>query len=218
MTDDLTGKGILLIDDDKDILTLETIFLSREGFNVESAETGAEAIEKSQKKHFNCALIDIVLPDMHGTRLIKELSNGPPVKMRKIMVTGHATLDNAIDALNFGAHAYVEKPIKHEDLLLVVKDQLGKQMEEYILTMNRVAGFMNRNKADFVKIVTKSLNSFWGEQTTKSAILQLGDEEATRDPKIFADKLRSFSDSGAETILIEMLKTLEGSKKNQDPT
>lgn len=216
MTDELTGKGILLIDDDKDILTLESIFLSREGFNVESAETGAEAIEKSQKRHFNCALIDIVLPDMNGTRLIKELSNGPPVNMRKIMVTGRATLDNAIDALNFGAHAYVEKPIKHEDLLLVVKDQMRKQRAESIFTMNKIAGFMNRNKADFVKIVKESMNSLWREQTTKSAILQLGDDEPRLDPKIFADKLRSISDVGAETILIEMLKSLEGSEKNPD--
>jgi len=216
MTDELTGKGILLIDDDKDILTLESIFLSREGFDVESAETGAEAIEKSQKRHFNCALIDIVLPDMNGTRLIKELSNGPPVNMRKIMVTGRATLDNAIDALNFGAHAYVEKPIKHEDLLLVVKDQMRKQRAESIFTMNKIAGFMNRNKADFVKIVKESMNSLWREQTTKSAILQLGDDKARLDPKIFTDKLRSISDVGAETILIEMLKSLEGSEKNPD--
>ena len=218
MTDDLTGKGILLIDDDKDILTLERIFLSREGFNVESAETGAEAIEKSHKKHFNCALIDIVLPDMHGTRLIKELANGPPVNMRKIKVSGHATMDNAIDALNFGAHAYVEKPIKHEDLLLVVKDQMRKQMEESIFTKNKIAGFMNTNKPDFVKIVRESMNSLSREQTTKLANLQLGDDEASRDPKIIAEKLRSFSDMGAETILIEMLKKLGGSEKNQDPT
>lgn len=140
--------SILIIDDDEDILKTSTAILSGKGYLTEMAKTGAEAIKKSKAKIFNLALIDIVLPDMHGTKLLIKLKETVP-KMRKIIITGHATLDNAIEALNLGADAYIMKPIDPQGLMKVIEEQLRKQREDRVMTQEKIA--------EFVKTRTKQL-------------------------------------------------------------
>ncbi len=205
---DSQGNIILVIDDDKDILQLYGLLLKRAGYSVETAESGAEAIEKAKTRIFDLALVDIVLPDMQGTDLLTEI-NGPNSKMRKIMVTGNASLDNAVLSLNLGAHAYMRKPVKTEDLLEIVKEQLRLKDEEDRMTQNKIVAFIQQNNADFVKIVRESLNSFLGEPATQTTLFHLGGEEILKDPEVFSEKLRSFFNLGAENILKEILKSLE---------
>ena len=120
----VASKSILVVDDDKDILAAFSILLSENGYTVETAVTAKEAIEKSKRKRFDIALIDIILPDMEGTKLLHGLKD--QLEMRKIMITGGATLANAIDSLNFGADAYLMKPVKPDFLLKVIEEQLLK--------------------------------------------------------------------------------------------
>lgn len=201
-----------MIDDDKDILKTWDSFLSRKGYAVDLAETGAAAIEKCQEKSFNLAIIDIVLPDMQGTKLLIDLKDTTP-KMRKIIATGYSSLENAVEALNRGADAYVMKPVDPQELLNVIEGQLSKQEKESVITNQKIADYIKTRKADFVEVVKQSLNSLLGESATQSTIYHLGGEEALRDPDVFEEKLRSLFNIGAESILKHILLNLEKSEK-----
>jgi DNA-binding NtrC family response regulator len=119
---------------------LETI-LTDEGYAVESADTAAKGIEKSNSSFFNIALVDVRLPDMEGIDLLPKLRNTKP-KMRKIIVTGYPTLQNAMTAVNNGANAYVMKPFDVEKILNTIKDQLQKQKDEKICCEENVVEFI----------------------------------------------------------------------------
>ena len=111
---------ILIVDDDENIRKVLETILADEGYIVESAETAKKGIEKSEKAFYNLALIDVRLPDMEGIELLSKLRNTKP-KMRKIIVTGYPTLQNAIAAVNKGADAYVMKPFDVERILQTIK-------------------------------------------------------------------------------------------------
>ena len=121
-------KSILVIDDDEIVLDSIAEALRLEGYKVETAETGKEAIEKCKLRFYNLALIDIRLPDMEGTKLLKAMKDTTP-KMVKIIVTGYPSLQNATEALNKGADGYVVKPVDIPKLLTTVKEHLQKQEE-----------------------------------------------------------------------------------------
>jgi len=122
------NESILVVDDDKNILKVLRDILESEGYSVETAETGREAIEKSEARFHNLALLDIKLPDMEGTQLLTKLHRDTP-RMMKVMVTGYPSLENAVEALNLGADAYIIKPVDPKKLLKVVKEKLTEQEE-----------------------------------------------------------------------------------------
>jgi len=121
-------KSILVVDDDKAVLKSFKEIFKLEGYSVDTAETGREAIEKSKAKFYNLALVDIRLPDMEGTKLLTEMKETTP-KMVQIIVTGYPSLDNAIEAVNKGADGYIVKPVDTDVLLKTVKEHLRKQEE-----------------------------------------------------------------------------------------
>jgi len=131
------NKTILVVDDDKAILKTFKVILEKEGYCVDTAETGAEALKKSKEAFFNLALLDIRLPDMEGTRLLSDMQRSVP-RMMKIMITGHASLENAVASLNLGADAYLMKPVSPEELLKVVERTLKEQEEEEEVTQKKV--------------------------------------------------------------------------------
>jgi DNA-binding NtrC family response regulator len=132
---------ILVIDDDENIRKVLETILADEGYSVETAETAKKAIEKSEHAFFNLALIDVRLPDMEGIELLSKLRNTKP-KMRKVIVTGYPTLQNAIAAVNKGADAYVMKPFDVEKILQTIKEQLKKQEEEKSFSEEKVVEFI----------------------------------------------------------------------------
>jgi DNA-binding NtrC family response regulator len=117
---------ILVIDDDESVRKVLASALEDEGYIVETAENGSEAIRKSNANFYNLALVDIRLPDMEGTKLLTEMKETIP-KMVKIIVTGYPGLQNAVEAVNRGADGYIVKPFKMGDLLRTVKEHLEKQ-------------------------------------------------------------------------------------------
>ena len=128
---------ILVIDDDKTIRLTIAAILQAEGFTVDVAETGKEAIEKSNAKTYNLALIDIRLPDIMGTDLLTKFRETVP-PMVKIIVTGFPALQNAIEAVNKGANAYILKPADPEKLVNTVRTWLKKQEESRNLNQLKV--------------------------------------------------------------------------------
>ena len=130
-------KSILVVEDDKAILKGLKGILQSEDYGVDTAETGQEALQKFQKKFFNLALLDIKLPDVDGTELLKIMHKNQP-EMMKIMVTGYPSLENAVIALNQGADAYIIKPVKPEKLLDLIEDKLDEQSQAERMTEEKV--------------------------------------------------------------------------------
>ena len=132
---------ILVVDDDENIRKVLGTILEEEGYFVESVETAKKGIEKSEKAFYNIALIDFRLPDMEGIELLSKMRDTKP-KMRKIIITGYPTLQNAVAAVNKGADAYVMKPFDVEKILQIIREQVKKQKEEKNYSEAKVAEFI----------------------------------------------------------------------------
>jgi len=122
--------SILVVDDDLDFLDLVSTLLMDEGYEVDTAKSGQEALEKSREKIYSLALIDIKLPDFEGIQLLKRMGDTDP-RMRKVIITGYQTLENTGQALNLGADAYLIKPLKAEEILEKVRSQLIERDREF---------------------------------------------------------------------------------------
>jgi DNA-binding NtrC family response regulator len=132
---------ILVVDDDEGIRKTLSAILQDEGYEVETAESGKEAILKSNAGFYNLALIDVRLLDMEGTELLTRIKDTVP-RMRKIIITGYPTVHNAMEAVNRNADAYLIKPFDMGKLLFVIKDQLRKQEEEMDFSQDRITDFI----------------------------------------------------------------------------
>jgi DNA-binding NtrC family response regulator len=132
---------ILIVDDDENIRKVLVAILQDEGYTVESIGTAKKAIEATKRKFYNVALIDIRLPDMEGTELLSQMKETTP-RIRKIIITGYPTLQNAIDAVNKRADAYIMKPFDVKKVLETIEDQLKKQEDERKYSQDKVAEFI----------------------------------------------------------------------------
>ena len=132
---------ILIVDDDENIRKTMKAILEDEGYVVDLAANGKEAIKKTNEVDYNLALLDIRLPDMEGVELLELMKDNVP-KTRKIMVTGYPSVQNAVSAVNKNADAYLIKPVDIEKLLQTVREQLQKQEEERAFSELKVAEFI----------------------------------------------------------------------------
>ncbi|PIU58570.1 hypothetical protein COS86_08800 [Candidatus Bathyarchaeota archaeon CG07_land_8_20_14_0_80_47_9] len=135
------GPRILIVDDDESIRKVLAAVLEENGYMIDAAEDGKEAIEKTDKDFYNLALVDIRLPDIEGSKLIAMMRETTP-RMRKIIITGFPSLQNAVEALNKGADAYIIKPFDMDKVLQTIKDQLKKYEEEKKYSQERVTEFI----------------------------------------------------------------------------
>jgi DNA-binding NtrC family response regulator len=132
---------ILVVDDDENIITPIEAILKDEGYAVDVARSGSEAIKKSENVAYNVALIDIRLPDMDGTEILRRMKDSIP-KVRKIIVTGYPSMQNAINAVNLKADAYVVKPVDLDKLLGLIREQLTLQKAEKQYSQQKIAEFI----------------------------------------------------------------------------
>lgn len=132
---------ILIVDDDENITATIQLILENEGYAVDVATKGSDAIEKAKNAVYNMALIDIKLPDMDGTELLTRIRGTVP-KTRKIVITGFPSMQNAIEAVNKQADAYVVKPVDVDKLLELVREQLKLQEAEKSYSEQKVADFI----------------------------------------------------------------------------
>ncbi len=121
-------KTILVVDDDKSILRTFTRILQKSGYIIDTAETGKEAMEKTENRHYDLALVDIRLPDIDGTELLAKLKK-PLQHTVKIMITGFPSLETGVKALDEGADAYLVKPVKPQELLILLEEKLKNREE-----------------------------------------------------------------------------------------
>jgi DNA-binding NtrC family response regulator len=118
--------NILVVDDELGIRDLLFEILNDEGHAVELAENAAQAREFRAHTRPDLVLLDIWMPDTDGVTLLKEWSANGTLNMPVIMMSGHATIDTAVEATRIGAMAFLEKPITLQKLLQAVDAGLNK--------------------------------------------------------------------------------------------
>jgi DNA-binding NtrC family response regulator len=140
--------NILVVDDELGIRDLLFEILNDEGHHVELAENAAEARAARQRARPDLVLLDIWMPDTDGVTLLKEWSTAGLLSMPVIMMSGHATIDTAVDATRIGAFAFLEKPITLQKLLKAVEQGLARE------TARRVAAAVVPVASGFAAVVT----------------------------------------------------------------
>jgi DNA-binding NtrC family response regulator len=118
--------NILVVDDELGIRDLLTEILSDEGHSVETADNAAQARKARAASQPDLVLLDIWMPDTDGVTLLKEWSATGLLTMPVVMMSGHATIDTAVEATKIGANSFLEKPITLQKLLKAVNDALAK--------------------------------------------------------------------------------------------
>ncbi len=114
-------KKVLVVDDTKNIRMILTKCLELEGYEVMTAADGKEALEMFISNTFDLAFLDIKLPEIRGTEVLRRIRE-QGIKTPVIIITAYATVKNAVDCTNMGAVAYVQKPFSAEKIKSVLKD------------------------------------------------------------------------------------------------
>ena len=123
MVTTLEGKRILLVDDDETILVPFQPILQDEGYQVDTASNGREALEKAREMEYQMVISDIKLPDIQGIEVakkIRELNRNT----RLIIITGFPNLADSLETIDLGIDEILIKPIKPDELLRAVKESL----------------------------------------------------------------------------------------------
>ena len=112
---------VLLVDDEVKFLQMISRRLIAKDFDVTAASNGKEAIESAEKGFFDVAIVDFQMPGMDGAQVLKTLKQRHRY-LEIIMLTGHATIDSAVECTKLGAFSYLEKPYDFEKLVGVIKE------------------------------------------------------------------------------------------------
>ena len=130
---------ILVVDDELGIRGLLSEILSDEGHTIELAENAAQARLARERLRPDLVLLDIWMPDVDGITLLKEWGAAGQLSMPVIMMSGHGTIDTAVEATKFGATAFLEKPITLQKLLRAVEQALVRPVPR-VAVAARVVG------------------------------------------------------------------------------
>jgi DNA-binding NtrC family response regulator len=117
---------VLIVDDDKNLLRVLTKELSDDGFDVIGTENGMMASDLLEKNDYDVLLLDLNLPGLGGMDLLKKIKTlAMPVEV--IILTGHATVSAAVEAMKLGAYDYLTKPFQVEELKVVIEKAYEKK-------------------------------------------------------------------------------------------
>jgi DNA-binding NtrC family response regulator len=120
---------LLMVDDEIKFLESISKRLALKNFDVTAAATGREAIESAEKGLFDVAVVDFQMPGMDGVQVLNALKERHKY-IEIIMLTGHATVDSAVEATKLGAFKYLEKPYAFEKLVEVIKEAYEARLKK----------------------------------------------------------------------------------------
>jgi DNA-binding NtrC family response regulator len=112
----MTKMKIMLVDDEERYLQTTKKLIEKKGHGVLTAQSGAEALEKLKLENVHVVILDVKMPGMDGNQVLKAIKTLYPL-VEVIMLTGHATVDSAIDGLKSGACDYLMKPADIEEIM-----------------------------------------------------------------------------------------------------
>lgn len=175
---------VLVVDDDSSTRRTLKLIFEKNGYRVATAESGREALENARGRRFNLALLDVRLPDVEGIDLIASLKEMHP-QMAVIIITGHASIRTAVQALNAGAVSYVTKPLDLDELLAIAREALEKQQ---LTEEKQQAEEALKRRADNLR----AINELAINLTTA--------QPSTNPFKLIADELRSITGALAVSV------------------
>lgn len=140
---------ILVVDDDPNVRKTLTDILRIKGYEAASAESGAAGIAEAQRNSADILLVDLKLPDMSGIEVMERIRSGSPLT-EAIILTGHASLDTAVEATNKGAFSYLLKPYEIEKLLRHIHRALERQQTQQEIL--RLASFPRMNPSPVLEV------------------------------------------------------------------
>jgi DNA-binding NtrC family response regulator len=125
--------NMMLVDDEERFLTTTKRLLSKKGYDVLTAESGTEALEKLKTHNIHVVILDVKMPGMDGITALKEIKRRFPM-VEVIMLTGHATVESAVEGLKSGATDYLMKPTDVNVLIEKAEEAFEKRqrLEEMI--------------------------------------------------------------------------------------
>ena len=148
----MASEKILVVDDDKNLLELLRMKLESEQYAVTAAVSEGEAIQAVKDQIFDLALVDLQLIHRDGISLMEDLHAINP-EMPVLILTGHGSIESAVEAMKKGAYGYITKPFEFQDLRL----QIGRALENRRLTSEiRRLKELLEERYDFPNVVGKS--------------------------------------------------------------
>ncbi len=116
----MTTARVLLVDDEVEFLEPIATRLGRRGLDCTAATSGDQALAALATAAFDCAIVDVRMPDMDGLELLRRMRRGWP-QMAVILLTGHASVELGVKGMELGAFEYLLKPLDVDDLLDTVR-------------------------------------------------------------------------------------------------
>jgi DNA-binding NtrC family response regulator len=118
--------NILIVDDDRSLRKMLAFVLTKEGYRVEEAVNGVDALKKLKGRNFDLIISDIRMPDLNGIELLKKIKTHDQ-DLPVIMITAYATTNDAIEAMKLGAEDYIMKPFSLDELKIIITKSLHKK-------------------------------------------------------------------------------------------
>ena len=203
----MIAGNILVVDDEPDICTLVQEILEDEGFRVAIAENGTQAKAAREQTSFDLILLDIWMPDIDGISLLKEWSESGLYEAPVIMMSGHGTVETAVEATRLGAYDFLEKPLSLAKLVLTVKHALeAANLQKENLRLRQYSPHIAEiiGKSEPIRLLKEQIRRVANHNTPA---LILG--EAGTDPESVARYLHSqsaYSDGPFVTVNVSALQ------------
>jgi len=118
--------SVLVVDDNEDLLSTFSLILKQRGFNVDTAEDGAQAVDKFKLHHFDVTLMDIVMPEMNGVEAFLKIKEMCPDAM-VILMTAYSEDELIRTAVDEGAHCVVNKPLRIDQIIALIEGAIASQ-------------------------------------------------------------------------------------------
>ena len=170
---------ILIVDDEPNVLRMVSYTLQAEGYEVITAQNGAEAISKAQTESPDLVLLDVMLPDMSGLEVCAEIRKRPEtIDLPVIMLSALAQVPDKIKGLEAGADEYITKPITPGELLARIKALLGR--------VRRVSHTQPKHPGKVLAFIGAK-----GGVGTTTAVLNIATALVMQEKKVIAAEIRS---------------------------
>jgi len=146
------GDTILVIDDEAIMQEILADFLREEGFEVDIAGSGEEGLDLARERPYDCAIVDLMMPGIDGIETMQALKGRDP-ELPVIMITAFASVESAVEAMKRGAHEYITKPFKNDEVLVVLQNAIRqRRLEEEVRTLRKAL----KDKYRFESIIGKN--------------------------------------------------------------
>jgi DNA-binding NtrC family response regulator len=155
---------LLIVDDETRFLNAIAQRLSKRGFDVRTAGNGADALELARKEKFDIALLDLKMPGMDGGEVLRALKEEHAF-LEAIMLTGHGSLESAVELTKLGAFSYLPKPYELEKLVEVLKDAYTTRLrKKFASDQARIAQIMRAATGEGALGILRRLRSLDDER------------------------------------------------------